>query len=220
MDNDSAARRIRIGHAERDAVIEQLRVAAGEGRLEVEELTDRMEAAAAAKTFGDLDPLVEDLPVPPPSQSLGGHSGAVVRAASGGLVPAGDGPGWDPADPLVIRASWEDERRRGRWIVPPHIRVETPGATAELNFLEVDQFPQRISIEVRGAVGACVLVVPEGWGADISRLEGAWGSKKSQVDEVPRDGFPQVVVHGALGMSSVTVRHANWFDRRRVERRD
>ena len=138
MDSDPAARRIRIGHAERDALIEQLRVAAGEGRLTVEELTERMERAAAAKTFADLDPLVEDLPVAPPSSALGGVPGTVARTASGAVVPTGDGPGWDPADPLVVRASWEDERRRGRWIVPPFIRVETPGATAELNFLEVD----------------------------------------------------------------------------------
>lgn len=219
MDSDPAARRIRIGHAERDAVIEQLRVAAGEGRLTVDELTERMERAAAAKTFADLDPLVEDLPVAPPSSGLGGAPGTVARTASGAVVPTGDGPGWDPADPLVVRASWEDERRRGRWIVPPFIRVEATGATAELNFLEVDSYPQRIQVELRGAMGACVLVVPDGWGADVSRVEGSWGSRKSLVDEVPRDGMPTIAVHGTLGMSSLTVRYANWFDRRRSEKR-
>lgn len=219
MDSDPAARRIRIGHAEREAVIEQLRVAAGEGRLTVEELTERMERAAAAKTFADLDPLVEDLPVVPPSSALGGAPGTVVRAASGAVIPTGDGPGWDPADPLVVRASWEDERRRGRWMVPPFIRVETPGSTVELNFLEVDSFPQRIQVELRGAMGACVLVVPDGWGADVSRVEGSWGTRKSLVDEAPRDGLPLITVHGSLGMSSLTVRYANWFDRRRIEKR-
>ena len=143
----------------------------------------------------------------------------MARTASGAVVPTGDGPGWDPADPLVVRASWEDERRRGRWIVPPFIRVETPGATAELNFLEVDSYPQRIQVELRGAMGACVLVVPDGWGADVSRVEGSWGSRKSLVDEVPRDGMPTIAVHGTLGMSSLTVRYANWFDRRRIEKR-
>src|SRR5699024_242976 len=118
-----------------------------------------------------------------------------------------------------VRASWEDERRRGRWIVPPFIRVESTGATAELNFLEVDSYPQRIQVELRGAMGACVLVVPDGWGADVSRVEGSWGSRKSLVDEVPRDGMPTIAVHGSLGMSSLTVRYANWFDRRRIEKR-
>lgn len=227
---DSGAGRIRIGHAERDAVIEQLRVAAGEGRLTVDELTERMEHVVAAKTFADLDPIVADLPVPPPSAAWGGAPGsrpgargggahALVRTASGAVLPAGDGPGWDPADPLVIRASWEDDRRRGRWRVPPLLRVETPGSTVELNFLEVEEFPEQIDIELKGAAGSCVLVVPDGWGVDITRVNGSWGTKKSAVDQVPRPGLPLITVRGVLGMSSLTARYANWFDKRRIEKR-
>jgi len=219
MDGDSAARRIRIGHAEREDVIETLRVAAGEGRLTVEELTERMQSAADAKTYADLDPLVEDLPVPPPSSALEPGPGTAARTATGAVVPARDAVGWEVGRPLVLRAGWEDERRRGRWEVPPFIRVESTGATVEVNLLEVETAPEAIHIDVAGAIGACLIVVPDGWGVDVDGVRGAWGSKKTVVDQLPRPGLPLITVSGSLGMSSLTVRYANWFDRRRLEKR-
>ncbi len=55
--------RLRVSDADRHPVAELLRVAAGEGRLDLEELEERLESAYAAKTFGDLVPLTSDLPV-------------------------------------------------------------------------------------------------------------------------------------------------------------
>lgn len=219
MDGDSAARKIRIGHAEREDVIETLRVAAGDGRLTVEELTERMQQAADAKTYADLDLLVDDLPVPPPSSALGGAAGTVARTTSGAVVPARDAVGWDLGSPLVLRAGWEDEKRRGRWEVPPFIRVESTGATVELNFLEVETTPEVVHIDVAGAMGTCLIVVPDGWGVDIDDVRASWGSKKSVVDHVPRPGHPHIKVRGSLGMSTLSARYANWFDKRRLEKR-
>jgi hypothetical protein len=48
--------------AERDATVDRLREAAAEGRLTLEELTDRIEAAARAVMRSDLVPLASDLP--------------------------------------------------------------------------------------------------------------------------------------------------------------
>lgn len=218
MDGDSAARKIRIGHAEREDVIETLRVAAGDGRLTVEELTERMEKAADAKTYADLDLLVEDLPVPP-VQCAGTCPG---HGRADGLGRGGPVPGrtrMELGRPLVLRAGWEDERRRGRWEVPPFIRVESTGATVELSFLEVETAPEIISVDVAGAMGTCLIVVPDGWGVDIDDVRGSWGTRKSHVDQVPQPGLPLVRVSGSLGMSTLTVRYANWFDKRRLEKR-
>ncbi|MGI8870060.1 MAG: DUF1707 SHOCT-like domain-containing protein [Mycobacteriales bacterium] len=54
--------RIRASHADREAVINRLNTAFSEGRLDVSELDDRVGAAYAAKTLGDLRPLTRDLP--------------------------------------------------------------------------------------------------------------------------------------------------------------
>ncbi|MQY07846.1 DUF1707 SHOCT-like domain-containing protein [Actinomadura macrotermitis] len=56
------AGRVRASDAEREAVVERLRVASVEGRLTFEELTERTEAAYAAVTRGELERITGDLP--------------------------------------------------------------------------------------------------------------------------------------------------------------
>jgi hypothetical protein len=51
-----------VSDADREQVAETLRHAAGEGRLTMDELDERLGAAYAAKTFSDLAPLTSDLP--------------------------------------------------------------------------------------------------------------------------------------------------------------
>lgn len=53
---------LRASDADREQIAERLRKAAAEGRLLAEELEQRIEATLKARTYGDLDPLVQDLP--------------------------------------------------------------------------------------------------------------------------------------------------------------
>jgi len=55
----------RASDSEREATADQLRVAAGDGRLDHDELEERLEAAYAARTRGELVALTEDLPDAP-----------------------------------------------------------------------------------------------------------------------------------------------------------
>jgi hypothetical protein len=57
----------RASDAERDAVAERLRDAGADGRLEPEELEERLAAAYSARTHGELTVLTEDLPARTPS---------------------------------------------------------------------------------------------------------------------------------------------------------
>jgi hypothetical protein len=54
---------LRAGNADRERVVGQLNAAFAEGRLDVRELDERVAAAYAAKTMGELAPLTADLPV-------------------------------------------------------------------------------------------------------------------------------------------------------------
>ena len=56
---------LRIGDAERDATMAQLREHFVAGRLSFDELTERIDLALAAKTQGQIDGLMADLPRPP-----------------------------------------------------------------------------------------------------------------------------------------------------------
>jgi hypothetical protein len=53
---------LRASDADRDETVELLRRHGGEGRLTLDELRERIEAALEAKTLGDLDNLLADLP--------------------------------------------------------------------------------------------------------------------------------------------------------------
>ncbi len=58
--------RIRVSDADREAVTARLRDHYAQGRLTPDELDERISAALNAKTFGDLHPLMADLPEPAP----------------------------------------------------------------------------------------------------------------------------------------------------------
>ena len=53
---------LRASDADRDRIADRLRHATGEGRLLAEELEERLERTFAARTYGELDAVVADLP--------------------------------------------------------------------------------------------------------------------------------------------------------------
>jgi hypothetical protein len=53
---------LRASDADRERIAEQLRDAAAEGRLRAEELEHRLEAALTARTYGELNAVISDLP--------------------------------------------------------------------------------------------------------------------------------------------------------------
>ena len=55
---------MRAADADRQAVADKLKAALDEGRLDLAEYDERLQQAYAAKTYGDLEGLLTDLPVP------------------------------------------------------------------------------------------------------------------------------------------------------------
>jgi hypothetical protein len=62
---------LRASDADREHIAERLRKAASEGRLLAEELEQRLGAALRARTYGELDALVADLPDRAPARRAG-----------------------------------------------------------------------------------------------------------------------------------------------------
>ncbi len=61
----------RVSDAERDAVVEQLRLNMADGRLEIDEYGERVATALAARTGADLQAVLADLPqVVPPEEAV------------------------------------------------------------------------------------------------------------------------------------------------------
>lgn len=78
--------KIRAADADRDRVAGILGTAYGEGRLSRDEYDARLEEALAARTYGDLDRLVTDLPVLAAAPAAGPV--AVARGGTNGLAMA------------------------------------------------------------------------------------------------------------------------------------
>jgi hypothetical protein len=75
---------MRVSDAEREAAAAELQEHFASGRLDQDELNDRLSAVFAAKTRGDLNALFTDLP-------SSGHGWASASAPGGGPTP-GSGP--------------------------------------------------------------------------------------------------------------------------------
>ncbi len=106
---------LRASDADREFVAEHLKAALNEGRLSLLEYDERLRDAYAAKTYGDLDRLLDDLPGVVPTQ----HS-QVERVAA--ATPAPPPPPSDPppaSDPSAAATVPADTGSRplSRWIV-------------------------------------------------------------------------------------------------------
>ncbi|MGH2884650.1 MAG: DUF1707 SHOCT-like domain-containing protein [Solirubrobacteraceae bacterium] len=71
---------LRASDADREHVAERLRHAAGEGRIVSEELEERLEAVFSARTYGELDAVVADLPGTPVRRRERSHTLSVPRS--------------------------------------------------------------------------------------------------------------------------------------------
>jgi Domain of unknown function (DUF1707) len=60
---------LRVGDAEREAVAAELREHYAQGRLTIDDFQRRLDASFAARTRGDLDQLISDLPHARPSST-------------------------------------------------------------------------------------------------------------------------------------------------------
>jgi hypothetical protein len=132
-----AGEQLRASHADRDQVVELLRVAAGDGRLSAEELDDRLERALTARTYAELAALTADLPATP---------GAVVVPPGAGAVSA------TAKDLVRINVKGSSASRDGGWVVPKELDIKVRGGGVTLDFTEavITQPLLRITAEVTG----------------------------------------------------------------------
>jgi Domain of unknown function (DUF1707) len=130
---------LRVGDSEREAVADELREHYAQGRLTIEEFQRRLDAAFAARTRGELDRLIADLPhakpagAPLPSAWVSRHHGG------GGphFGPGGFGPG---------------ERRRARF------GRFTSLLAAVASLIIVFVFMAGLSLKLPGQLGALLAI--------------------------------------------------------------
>ena len=189
---------MRVGHEERERLVHVLMQQYAEGRLTAAELDDRSGRARQARTYADLDRLVVDLPVRPPS--------APVRQSATTLDLSRLGTDPDHRQSL-------SGVRRGVWTVPAYLNLNAGMTTVKLDFQQAICPHDIVDISVWGGLGAVVLVVPEGWGVNTDQVGKGIGSVSNKVDAIPRPGQPLLVLHGSSVAGSVKVRYPSRHDR-------
>ncbi|MEW9555585.1 DUF1707 domain-containing protein [Nonomuraea sp. NPDC050783] len=152
-------REVRAGDRDRERVAEMLRVAVAEGRITLEELHERVDRAYTARTLGDLDEVIADLPVPelsgPPVPAT------VTVTATAGLPALPDGGGV-----LELHTVSGRVEQAGRWTVPAHLSAKAGRwGKVRVDFTRAD-CPYRevvLDVEITSWFGDIVVVVPRGW---------------------------------------------------------
>jgi hypothetical protein len=178
---------LRASHDDRDRVVEMLRVAAGDGRLTLEELDERVGAALTARTYGELAVLVSDLPAVPAS-------------------PAGASE-VKPKDLVRIDCHSSSTRRDGRWMVPRRMEVRATGGSVTLDFTEAVTWWPSLQLEVAVRAGSLRLVTKPGILVSTDDLAVQASSVKVHAPWGP--GVPvrfRIDVAGTVASSSFTAR--------------
>ncbi|MFJ4874882.1 DUF1707 domain-containing protein [Streptomyces sp. NPDC088745] len=191
MTSEPGRRPLRASDADREEVVEQLREAAAEGRLDMEELDERLGLALTAKTVAELAPLVED------------------------VIPAQDLPA---GEPLVIKGGVHGQSRVGAWKVPARIVAHGGMGGVTLDFTRTSVRHKVIEVEANGSVAPVTLVVPEGWGVDTDGVHPGVGGLWNKTKGEQRPGTPLVRVTGSGGMGGVYVRNPGLLQRRKLRR--
>jgi Domain of unknown function (DUF1707) len=142
---------LRASHADRDRVVELLRIAAGDGRLTAEELDERLEAALTARTQRELTVLTADLPAGP-------APGLEVAAAP-------------PKEVVRILRRGGNARRSGHWAVPRRMEIKVAGGNVRLDFTEavITSPVLHVDADVRG--GSFVIITRPGVVVDADEVE-------------------------------------------------
>ena len=182
---------IRASDAERDATVERLRDAAGEGRLTLEEFSDRMEQASTAKTRAELDQLLTDLP-------------ATGSPAPAGNAVAASGPGaptWhvSPIGGLNVSGPW----RMGR-----HVVVISLIGGADLDLRRAELAARDVTLTKVSIIGGVHARVPDGIRVDASGLS-LLGDTSVEAAPDPGPGAPTIHIRAFSVIGGIRIRRAS-----------
>jgi hypothetical protein len=194
----SNPRDLRCSDVDRERVAEALRLAAGDGRLTLSELEERLDAAFRARTYGDLEPITADLPQGPyPVPGLA--SAAPVARRSGLPAPR--------AHHERVMTVLGEEHRSGRWEVPARLDVTCLLGEAKLDFTEAIVRDREIVVQIGAILGSVTIIVPDGIDVRLDLSASILGEARQLTGPVTPGG-PIYWIRGFVVLGEVTVRPA------------
>ncbi|PZT69394.1 hypothetical protein DN402_21705 [Streptomyces sp. SW4] len=191
---------LRASDADRERVAEVLRDALAEGRLDMEEFEERLDATYKARTYGELAPITRDLP-----------AGDAPRVSMTKEPVAGDDWSGRITGGVEGSSSWavavmSGFQRKGRWTVPRRFSAFAFWGGGEIDLREAYFADREVEINCIAIMGGIDVIVPPGVQV-IVRGVGIMGDFDHREDGVPGEpGAPRVVVSGFAFWGGVGVR--------------
>jgi hypothetical protein len=210
--DEPAARFLRVSDAEREHVIGLLQRATGTGLLDLDEFTRRVDTALAARTRGELNAVLLDLP-------------GLTHPERPAQVPTPVRPPVRRPAPVVTETGSGDEvrgmlgsvSRRGVWDVPAHLVVRTTLGSAELDFTEARIPHEVVEIELDVVAGSVELRLPAGARVEHGDLQATLSGVENHLRARPdAPEGPLFRIRGSVRAGSVEIRpprRTRWWRR-------
>jgi hypothetical protein len=188
---DDALPDLRASDADRERVSEILRDALAEGRLDMAEFEERLDATYQARTYGELAPITRDLPA----------AGVTVPAVSLTKDPAA-GPDWSgritggAGSSTWAVAVMSGFQRKGHWTMPRRFTCFAFWGGGEIDLREANFADREVEINAIAIMGGVDVIVPPGVEVVVRGI-GVMGGFDHREEGVPGEpGAPRVVVTG------------------------
>jgi Domain of unknown function (DUF1707) len=179
---------VRASDRDREQILGVLQDGLAQGRITMDEYTERTDATLVARTMGELRVVINDLPVSAMQTDI-------VAPTIGGAT-------------VEWRGSFSSLKRAGNWQVPARIVLRRRMGSVELDFTEA-QFTSRVVDIVLDIVGGSVEIrVPEGAGASFDEVDVTLGSTEDhrKVLSTTGSGGPHIRFTGSIRMGSLEIR--------------
>ena len=175
--SDDALPELRASDADRERAAEVLRRAAGEGRLTMEELDERLTTVYETRTQRELDVLTADVVVADEQRPPARRADRMpVRHGEGG------------ANWLISVMSGHD--RKGRWRVGEHLKVINVMGGSSLDLNDAELTHDVTTITMFSLMGGGEIRVPEGLNVEVSDFAFMGGNDAKLGDHTPDPGGP------------------------------
>ncbi|MDX6493463.1 MAG: hypothetical protein QOH02_1398 [Gaiellaceae bacterium] len=176
---------VRASDAERDLLVSQLRQDMVEGRLTVDEFTDRIEAAYGSRTRGELEALRHDLPA----------------AVTGGALAV-------PARRRSTRWSigiMGGSTRRGRWQVEGQTTAIAVMGGCHLDLREAEIEGPEVTINAVAFMGGINIFVPDDVVVEVSGISFMGGRNVGSAKTPPPPGAKVIRIRAFSMMGGLNV---------------
>ncbi|MFF3379654.1 DUF1707 domain-containing protein [Streptomyces sp. NPDC002680] len=178
---------LRASDADRERVAEVLRDALAEGRLDMAEFEERLDATYQARTYGELTPITRDLP--------GGPAVSMVKR------PVGDGSWPDRIVGGEGSSRWGVAimggfQRRGRWTMPRRFNTFVFWGGGEIDLRDANFADREVVVNCAVIMGGMGVIVPPGVEVVVRGVGIMGGFDHGQEGVLGDPGGPRVIIQG------------------------